>query len=240
MSENAANLSERALEDQRNRFAVQALLALKDQTLMSVLRELPHDFPEKMDYANTAAWMRGTSGRFGIKKQRALLKLLGYVDGHLDTSRNHVWFPTLENRFDPEKYEAIKLAVKVLFKNLVNDAPYHKAYLKTPEGLTIGMAVNFAGATVIFPVTSGITPLKISMWLSTIERWHQIKSTDIEINRQELDDCLAGSAILDFWGKQRKREIPDQWVELVDRFIELGISPAEVWTWVQANVNVDR
>lgn len=237
MSEKQTIKSARSLEDERNRSVVQALLALKDQTLMSVLRTLPGDFPEKMDYPNTAAWLRGIPGRFGIRKQRALLGLLGYVDGHLDTSKNHQWLPVLESRFDPDKYESIDLMVKTLLKELVNGTPYHKAYLKTPDGLPLGMAVDFAGATVIFPITNDISLSEINNWLSTIERWHQVKTSDIEITRKELEDYLAGNAFLDFKTSHKISPLPDDWAELVARLTDLGITPSQVWKWTQANLN---
>lgn len=220
-----------AEEETRNRMSAHALLALRHQTLMAVLKNVPRDFHERLDYGNASAWLRGVPGRFGIKKQRALLYLIGYADGALRTDMVHVWYPPRRHVPPPAKgAEPIAQEdenVQSFFAHLVAcGSRFQRRRVTTPEGAPLGWALNVMGATVLLPIHNGNSESDITSWFKRQGLDKTSLRDEIVIAKETWLDCLGGNgADHDFWADRTDNTVSPQWLEVIQAAQSRGLQP---------------
>lgn len=172
-------------ESEDNRRLVRALLALKKISLMSLVAQRTQDCPEKLDYGNASAWLRGVPGRLSVNKQRALLSLLGYDAGHssLYPDKLHVWWPNQEEHDED---------VRFLLERLGTSQHDCRRRIVSHLGKSLGWTLKIGGATVIFRIASWCKEETITGWFKRIGLDKMKTLAEKNISQKNWDRCRDG------------------------------------------------
>lgn len=223
-------------EEARNRKFANALLALRHQTLMALLKNLPEDFPERLDYGNASSWLRGVPGRFGVIKQRALLSLIGYEHGHLRTDITHAWFPPRPHRkMSADSRSNDEDVSKFIAEFTSGDAPLRRRRVTTPEKAPLGWALDLRGATVLLPINNGVSETEITKWLASqgLDKASTL-CTETSLPKETWLEYINGKPIeFGIWNTYVKNVITQPWDEVIKEAKSRGLQPGDVLALVR-------